>query len=54
MNPEAVENLEEWILSETKNAGRKITRNQIKAKALQIFNSDTFKASKMWMDKFLN
>ncbi|CAD8055399.1 unnamed protein product [Paramecium sonneborni] len=54
VNPQAVAELEKWILSETKKEGKKITRDQIKSKALEIFNSDTFKASKMWMDKFLS
>ncbi|CAD8057567.1 unnamed protein product [Paramecium sonneborni] len=54
VNPQAVAELEKWILCETKKEGKKITRDQIKSKALEIFNSDTFKASKMWMDKFLS
>ncbi|CAD8140740.1 unnamed protein product [Paramecium pentaurelia] len=54
VNPQAVAELEQWILTETKKGGRKITRDFIKSKALEIFNSDTFKASKMWMDKFLS
>ncbi|CAK56292.1 unnamed protein product (macronuclear) [Paramecium tetraurelia] len=54
VNPQAVTELEQWILIETKKGGKKITRDQIKSKALDIFNTDTFKASKMWMDKFLS
>ncbi|CAD8052417.1 unnamed protein product [Paramecium primaurelia] len=53
INPQGVIRLEEWILEETRKQGRKISRNQIKEQAIKIFNIESFKASKAWMDKFI-
>ncbi|CAD8060450.1 unnamed protein product [Paramecium sonneborni] len=53
INPQGVMRLEEWILEETKKYGKKISRNQIKEQAIRIFNIQSFKASKVWMDKFI-
>ena len=33
--------------------GKKISRNQIKEEAIRIFNIESFRASKAWMDKFI-
>ncbi|CAK67453.1 unnamed protein product (macronuclear) [Paramecium tetraurelia] len=53
INPEGIIRLEEWILDETRKLGKKISRNQIKEQAIKIFNIESFKASKAWMDKFI-
>ena len=52
LDPKMEDRLVEWIRQEQKKTNQLLTRSQIKKKAKEISNVNSFKASKGWLDKF--
>ncbi|CAK89168.1 unnamed protein product (macronuclear) [Paramecium tetraurelia] len=53
LNETAEKELALWIINESINQGKRIRRNVLKEKAIELFKDPQFKASKAWQDEFI-
>ena len=53
LNPEAEQQLIDWALDIVRKTGKKISRQQLQKKALDLFQDKRFCASKGFLDKFV-
>ncbi|CAK73462.1 unnamed protein product (macronuclear) [Paramecium tetraurelia] len=53
LNPHAEKQLIEWVIQRVHSTGRKISRQELRCKALQLFKNQHFCASKGYLDKFV-
>ncbi|CAK65976.1 unnamed protein product (macronuclear) [Paramecium tetraurelia] len=53
LNPYAEKQLIEWVIERVQQTGKKISRQELRGKALELFKNQHFCASKGFLDKFV-
>ncbi|CAD8067565.1 unnamed protein product [Paramecium sonneborni] len=53
LNPYAEKQLIEWVIEKVQRTGKKISRQELRCKALELFKNQHFCASKGFLDKFV-
>ncbi|CAD8151102.1 unnamed protein product [Paramecium octaurelia] len=53
LNPHAEKQLIEWVIQRVHSTGRKISRQELRCRALELFENQHFCASKGFLDKFV-
>ncbi|CAD8142796.1 unnamed protein product [Paramecium pentaurelia] len=53
LNPYAEKQLIEWVIEKVQQTGKKISRQELRCKALELFKNNDFCASKGFLDKFV-
>lgn len=53
MNIQAEQQLSQWVIEQSVQLGKRISRTRMKEHAIELFADPHFKASKAWQDQFI-